>query len=98
VQKNGLEIFPGRFYFVLLHITIKQIKMKTIKLNNEKFTSEQIDQIQAAYSNLSKLGYEPKMIGLPTETAATIEHNDDNGNRIKVMLISRNGQLTGVQI
>ena len=72
--------------------------MKSIKLDTEKFTSEQIDQIQATYSNLSKLGYEPKMIGLPTETAATIEHNDDEGNRIQTLIISKNSQLFAIKL
>lgn len=72
--------------------------LKSIKLNTEKFTSEQFDQIQDTYSNLRKLGYKPKMIGIPTETAATIEHNDDEGNRIQLLIISKNSQLFAIKL
>ena len=72
--------------------------MKTIKLNNEQFTSEHIDQIQGLFALLQERGYNPKMVGVPTMTEAIITHDDDNGERMSKILFVRNGKLVAGEL
>jgi hypothetical protein len=68
-----------------------------IKLNNEKLTQQQFQQIMGLIQNLDSMGYNPSLVS-QSETHVTIQHNDDDNNVIKMMLMSKGGELTGVEL
>lgn len=71
--------------------------MKTVKMNKEQFTQEQFNQINSLLRNLDLKGYNPSVVS-QSETHVTIQHEDEDENIIKMMLVSRQGQLTGVEL
>ena len=71
--------------------------MQSVKLNKEKFSDSQMEQVQGLYLTLLNKGYEPKKIS-SSATAVSFSHLDDDGNRISMLIFVKKGQLVAVDI
>ena len=71
--------------------------MQSVKLNKEKFSDSQMEQVQGLYLTLLNKGYEPKKIS-SSATEISFSHLDDDGNRISMLIFVKKGQLVAVDI